>query len=925
MPTSTQRFRLVGEDDASRAFLQVAAASRLLKSSMDDVSSSVLGLGKLMGGASLTPILAGTSAAVVELTTSLGAAAGAGGIFGLSVVGQVKAMATQQKAIKVTETSLAKLSKGSSDYNDKLKELNAQQKSFNQQFGPAAKGLNDMSDSWGKFLHATAPVTNGVLGKGMELIASVLPKLVPVSNAAGKAIGGLIDDLSNWTEGPAFAHLLHFLETSGPKAITAFGHSIGNTLSGLGGILGNFVGPGDNAAKTLEHMTRSFDKWGHSKGVSDSTDRFLKYVSDNGPEISSTFKSLGEAAPKVASALGKLGAANLSVTSRFLNLIAGMPQGAFNVVVGGMFGIAAASRAITAVTGISAILTGIKGVAGGGGLAGKGGGILGAVGGGVQKVFVTNPGFGAGGGGGGVPVGAVAKGGAATAVEADAAIAAAKAGAAVKAAGGSRAEIAAAISKAFKGGIADGAANAAKAFNFGKIGGAAGLFRTLLGAPLPALGSVGNQSREKVTGGQAITLHGAQAQKVFNNTAFVDGTSRKIASLNAQLGKASQAMDLVGHSAQRAFAGQASAAVTGLSGKLQKINGSKASQALDLVGHSAAKNFANASGRADDFRGKLNSIPSSKTVKVNADTGAARAAVQSIASAIAGIQRVVNVHVNVSRSTNANIAEVSGNGSRGGGGSGGGAVAHGGSGGGMAAGRGVSGGFGVAPRVSWWQGTGSHLLSSIVGRGKMPLSHILSGVRGAKQANNQRLQNTIGARNSFADGFQGFASSAFGADYGTDPTSGAAVAPTISSILTYAQSQRSQAAMVKTGVKRLVKLGLSPALLKQLQAAGQAGIPTIQALAGADKSQIAQYNSLNKATSSDLRSAGMTAGNRIFGQQISKEEKHNAAIEHLLTQLVDMAKHHPDQLVARLQGDHIDLLLANTRRRKGKLQSDKTP
>lgn len=861
MPTSTQRFRLVGEDDASRAFLQVAAASRLLKSNMDDVSSSVLGLGKLMGGTSLIPIVAGATAAVTELTTSLGAASGAAGIFGLSAFGTLKGMVTAQKGIQTTEKSLSGLTKGTTAYADAAKKLHMQQAAFQQDYGKAAKGYGDMTDAWGKFLHATGPVTQGTLGKGFDLIASVLPKLVPVSNAAGKAIGGLIDDLQGWTEGPSFKHLLHFLETSGPKDIKAFGHIIGNTLGGLGGILSNFVGPGDHAAKTLEHLTANFDKWGHSKGVSESVNKFLKYIGDNGPEITSALSSMAQATPKIATSLGKLGSANLSVTSRFLNLIAGLPQGAFNVVVDGLFAMAAGSRAITAVTGIGAILTGLKGVAGGKGLAGTGGGILGGAG--VQKVYVVNMGEGGLGGTGTGPrgLGKVAS----NLIGFTAITAAVAAGAKI--------------------GFAKGASETAQ---WQKMGA-----NSLMGYEQARLAQMIKQNggpRGTDVNVGPIGLH-------LDASRSIKSTSTAVEALNARLGKASAGMELVGHSANRAFPG-ATKQVTTLSGKMAAINGGKASAAMDLVGHSASKNFAAASGQADQFKGKLNGIPSNKTVKVNADTGQAQAAVSSIKAAIAGIQRIVNVHVNVTRSTNATLAEASGNPPDGSGHP-----------------HGASTGMGGP---NWL-----HTLAPMVGSGKISLANLLANVRGARQTGRSRLQATISTRNQFAAGFQGFASSAFGADFGTDADTGAAVAPTISSILAYQKTQRRQARMVKHDVRDLVKRGLSPALLKQLQAAGAAGIPTLEALAGGTRAQIETYNRLNKQTSSALHDAGMTAGNRIYGQRIKQEAHHEKQVEHLLKQLIELAKHHPDRLIAELKGDHIDLVLATKRRKNGgKLQSD---
>jgi hypothetical protein len=116
-------------------------------------------------------------------------------------------MLKQQKAIDTLDTKLSGLTKGTDEYRQTAQQLHVAQKNFNADFGPAAKGLDSMKESWAGFKDATRDVTTGVMGKGFDLIASVLPKLVPVSNAAGRAVGGLIDDLSQWTEGPSFKHL----------------------------------------------------------------------------------------------------------------------------------------------------------------------------------------------------------------------------------------------------------------------------------------------------------------------------------------------------------------------------------------------------------------------------------------------------------------------------------------------------------------------------------------------------------------------------------------------------------------------------------------------------------------------------------------------------------------------------------------------
>jgi phage-related protein len=354
-------FDIFARDGASPTFLKVAASAKLLNATVSDLGTNVFGLTKLVGGAGLIPVLAGAAGAATELGTALGAAAGAGGIFALSAGGIFMDMQKARQAINVTDTALSKLTPGTAEYTAKLKELHQQQRAFNQDFGPAAKGYDAMTAAFSKFKKSTSGVTENVMGKGFKLIASVLPRLAPVSNAAGHAIGGLLDDLKGWTKSPAFSSLLKWFETSGPKAITHFGHSVGNILSGLGGILKNFVGPGDKAAGTLERLTKRFSVWGNSKGVSDSVDKFLKYISSNGGKITSVLSSLAKTAPKLAVALGGLGSTNLSAISMFLNLLSSMPQGVFNVVIKGLFGIVVASKALNIVMGVNALLTGMQG------------------------------------------------------------------------------------------------------------------------------------------------------------------------------------------------------------------------------------------------------------------------------------------------------------------------------------------------------------------------------------------------------------------------------------------------------------------------------------------------------------------------------------------------------------------------------------
>lgn len=146
----------------------------------------------------------------------------------------------------------------------------------------------------------------------------------------------------------------------------------------------------------------------------------------------------------------------------------------------------------------------------------------------------------------------------------------------------------------------------------------------------------------------------------------------------------------------------------------------------------------------------------------------------------------------------------------------------------------------------------------------------------------QRLSGLKGERNSFAAGMN-FSSSAFGADYGQ-----MGVSP--GGMLAFQRAELVKATQVKTDVAKLVKMGLSPSLIRQMQGAGESGIAAMHALASGSKTDIAQMNSLDKATQAAYSSAGMTAGNRLYGASIKSAQNELAGARKLLAVLERLDK-----------------------------------
>lgn len=176
----------------------------------------------------------------------------------------------------------------------------------------------------------------------------------------------------------------------------------------------------------------------------------------------------------------------------------------------------------------------------------------------------------------------------------------------------------------------------------------------------------------------------------------------------------------------------------------------------------------------------------------------------------------------------------------------------------------------------------------------------------------------------FAGGFSSFSSSVFGADYGTDLL-GNPVAPTVSSILGKAGSEKTASASLAANVKKLVGLGLSPDLLQQMQSAGSSGLAEINALASsASKGQIKQLNSLNASTYANDRAAGTAAAGTIYGKQIRTDE-HNLTVAQradIQAKALEKALHGLNvkggDVYVVLDGKTIKASVAKTDRKQGK-------
>jgi murein DD-endopeptidase MepM/ murein hydrolase activator NlpD len=311
-------------------------------------------------GGSAIPILSAVTAGVGTLGSSMLAAGGAGGAFALSIQGQVQAFKAHKANVKIIQSQIDKYgravesaqnsvdsaTKGSESYRAAQERLAAAQKdlkgaqegmrlenqAFRKDFGETEKGLDRLKDAFYGYTHATAQDTSKTLGAGLSLVASILPRLVPLGNAAAQAIGGLVGELAQFSKTQQFQNLLDFFQRAGPAALTSFGHIVGNVVLGIINIFTSFEPQQQGLLSWIEEITRKFRVWTESIGGSDGFTQWMNSVKANLPALQQLVVNLTQVIAKFVQGLGPLAALQFKGMTILADQLNRLPPRAFTAL-----------------------------------------------------------------------------------------------------------------------------------------------------------------------------------------------------------------------------------------------------------------------------------------------------------------------------------------------------------------------------------------------------------------------------------------------------------------------------------------------------------------------------------------------------------------------------------------------------------------
>jgi TP901 family phage tail tape measure protein len=210
------------------------------------------------------------------------------------------------------------------------------------------------------------------------------------------------------------------------------------------------------------------------------------------------------------------------------------------------------------------------------------------------------------------------------------------------------------------------------------------------------------------------------------------------------------------------------------------------------------------------------------------------------------------------------------------------------------------------------------LISGIESR-KSALGTVLAKMTDYIKSKVDKLHDLMSQRSDFASQFQSFTSSVFTASF-TDPKTGEAANPTIGSMMAYEQRERSKAMRLRRDATKLIKMGLSKDLIRQLAASGESGLAQIHALAQGTRAQVQRFNTLNQGINTALQNVGDVAGNALYGDQIKQTQRDidvARKIEDALERLLKKEREGTKFMVF-LDGHQIRTSLVKIKRESGK-------
>ena len=209
---------------------------------------------------------------------------------------------------------------GAAKLKDAFGELNAQEKEL-------AKNIRSFKDEYVAWQRSLEPDTFAVINQGLDLMRLGLKEASPLARTASSSFLTLGKDAETALTGPFWQTFLYNVNTAMPGAIIGLGHSFGNVVTGIAGVINAFLPFTSNVINPIENASKAFADWGTTLKDNPAFHEFIADVKANAPEVWQLVKDIASALGNVAKAVGPLAPTAFSGLGLLADLVKGMDPG----------------------------------------------------------------------------------------------------------------------------------------------------------------------------------------------------------------------------------------------------------------------------------------------------------------------------------------------------------------------------------------------------------------------------------------------------------------------------------------------------------------------------------------------------------------------------------------------------------------------
>lgn len=291
----------------------------------------------------LSPILAvaisATTAAIIGFAAAVAGAGGAAVVLGAGLIGL-------HQRFKDTDPS---------DYTPAMQAY--------------ADSIEAVGDAWETFLDGIDVAGFNLMSEALDIVAIVLPTLVPLFNAVAEAMSGVLGGIRTFVESSEYDEMIDFFSGFGVDMLVTFLNIGGNLLRFFGRLFEAIAPFATEMMKGLEDTTAGWAEWADDLENNDSFQTFVDNALEYGPMLLDMLGSMLDAFMALGDAIEPLAGPMLNALTGFFDLIADAPIGVLTGFVGAVAGLFLGAKVLPPVLGPVATLLSAIATASGLGLA----------------------------------------------------------------------------------------------------------------------------------------------------------------------------------------------------------------------------------------------------------------------------------------------------------------------------------------------------------------------------------------------------------------------------------------------------------------------------------------------------------------------------------------------------------------------------